>query len=141
MKKNKEKKVRSAEAKKKLNRKIAEIIYIVIGGIVMLAGVVSLVLATFINNMDGAFTSHPFYPLYQFQTSFFETLGFGTDFRRFGTLLVILSLIYFLIVFYVFAAKADIDEKKSKQKKLREQNLKKFASNLENIESNNNEVA
>lgn len=142
MKDNKGSKVRrSADERKKLNRKIAEIIYISIGGIVMALGITSLILSAFINNMEGAFTAHPFYPLYQFETSFFETIGFGSDFRRFGTLLVLISMVYLLIVLYVYSLKADVEDKRAKQKKLREQNLKKFASNLDNLESKEKEVA
>ena len=71
---NKNKKIRSAQQRKELNQKIAEIIWVTLGGIIGVAGIVSLVLGTFISNMSDNFHSHPFYPLYQFQEKFFTWL-------------------------------------------------------------------
>ncbi|MGN1295340.1 MAG: hypothetical protein ACI4U5_02920 [Bacilli bacterium] len=128
---NKSKKIRSAQQKKELNQKIAEIIWITLGGIVGVAGIVSLVLGTFISNMSDNFKSHPFYPLYQFQEKFFTWLKSWSNislnsFVVLGIILISIACVYLLIVLYIYANKQDAKDKRSKAKKLRERNLKKF---------------
>lgn len=128
---NKNKKIRSAQQRKELNQKIAEIIWVTLGGIIGVAGIVSLVLGTFISNMSDNFHSHPFYPLYQFQEKFFTWLKSWShislsSFVIFGIILISFACVYLLIVLFVYANKQDAKDKRNKAKKLRERNLKKF---------------
>ena len=128
---NKNKKIKTAQQRKELNQKIAEIIWVTLGGIIGVAGVVSLVLGTFISNMSDNFKSHPFYPLYQFQEKFFTWLKSWShislsSFIVLGVILISIACVYLLIVLYIYANKQDEKDKRNKAKKLRERNLKKF---------------
>ncbi len=121
--KEKKQKMTSAQ-KSELNWKIAEIIWYSIGGIILLAGVVFSVLGLLIINMEGNFTHHPFYPLYKAQGEFFGWLGFGSTFSNAGLMLILFAVVYFCIVFYIFAKRQDIKDKKKKIKNNREKSLK-----------------
>lgn len=120
----KEKKMKNPAAIKLRNLKIAEVIYMVIGGIISVTGLVFGVLGCFIINMEGRFSVHPFYPLYLAERDFFNWLGLDLNFTSASVILLIVGMIYFLIVFYVFASKAEDREKREKQRKLREKNLR-----------------
>ena len=121
----KEKKAkRTPEQIKELNWKIAEIIWYSIGGIVLVGGFVFSVLGLLIMNMDGNFKHHPFYPLYESQAEFFEWLGFGSTYANAGLVLILISIVYFLIVFVAFAKRADINTKRNRQKQERKKSLK-----------------
>ncbi len=132
----KEKRKRTAEEKKELNWKIAEAIWYSIGGIVLVGGIVFSLLGLLIMNMDGNFTKHPLYPLYKAQGEFYAWLGQGTSFANTGLVLILFSIVYFLIVFYLFSRRADIKEKRLRQKKERKKNLHLIINNEEEKEDN-----
>ncbi len=120
----KEKKKRTKEEVKELNWKIAEIIWYSIGGIVLVGGLVFSVLGLLIINMEGNFKYHPFYGLYESQAKFFKWLGFGNSYANLGIMMILVSLLYFVIVFYIFAKRVDVKEKKLKKSKDRIKNFK-----------------
>lgn len=118
------KRKRTKEETKELNWKIAEIIWYSIGGIILLGGLTFSVMGVMIMNMNGNFKYHPFYGLYQSQSAFFKWLGFGSSYANLGVMLILISMLYFVIVFYIFARRADIKDKKTKQNKERVRNFK-----------------
>ncbi len=120
----KEKRKRTKEEVKELNWKIAEIIWYTIGGIVLIGGLVFSVLGLLIINMEGNFNNHPFYGLYESQAKFFKWLGFGNSYANLGIMMILVSLIYFVIVFYIFANRVDVKEKKLKKSKDRVKNFR-----------------
>ena len=122
VKKNKVK--RTAEQKKELNLKIAEIVWYSLGGIILTGGLVFSILGLLIMNMKDNFTKHPFYGLYEAQGKFFEWLGFGSTFANAGLVLILVSILYFVIVFYVFANFADVKQKREKGRKEKKKSLK-----------------
>lgn len=136
MKKNTNKVKRTPEEKKKLNWKIAEIVYYSIGGIILTAALVCGVLASFLNSMDGRFSSHPFYPLLKAQSEFFTWLGINQTFASSALILFIISLVYFLCVFAFFANRADDLEKRETQRKKRQKQLQEFKKQA--LEANTN---
>ncbi len=115
----KEKKKKSKEEIKELNWKIAEIIWYAIGFIGLIGGLVFSTLGLLIVNMNGNFKYHPFYGLYQSQAKFIKWLGFGSSYANLGIMLILFSAIYFVIVFYIFANRSDIKERKAKRSKER----------------------
>ena len=120
----KNKRKRTAEEVKELNWKIAEIIWYSIGGVVLLGGLVFSILGLLVLNMDGNFNNHPLYPLYEAQGKFFEWLGFGSTYANAGLVLILCGIVYMLIVFYAFSKRAEVNDKKAKQKQTRKKNLK-----------------
>ena len=114
---NNKKRKRTAAEKKELNWKIAEIIWYSLGGIVLLGGLVFSLLGILIMNMDGNFTKHALYPLYKSQGEFISWLGFGSSYANIGLMLILISLVYFAIIFFIFSKRADIKERRNRQVK------------------------
>lgn len=123
---------RTKESKKELNWKIAEIIWYSIGGIALIGGFVFSILGLMIVNMSGNFKKHPFYGLYQSQGKFFNWLGFGSSYANLGVMLIIFSTVYLIIVFYIFAKRADIKTKKSQKAKERVNNFRLILDDTKN---------
>lgn len=136
----KERKKRTKEEVKALNWKIAEIIWYSLGGIVLVGGLVFSVLGLLIINMEGNFKNHPFYGLYESQAKFFNWLGFGNSYANLGIMMILLALVYFVIVFYIFAKRVDVQEKKLKKSKDRVKSFKLILddNNTLNQDTNNN---
>ncbi len=125
----KEKRERSKQEKQELNWKIAEVIWYSIGGIFFVGGLVFSVLGFLIINMDGNFKYHPFYGIYKSQAAFIKWLGFGSNYANLGVMLIVLSVIYLLIVTYIFANRADRKAKKALKTKTKNQGLKLVIEN------------
>jgi high-affinity K+ transport system ATPase subunit B len=127
-------KLKKSQSNRNLSSKIAEIIWMSLGGLVLLSGVVCLILNIVINNIGTDTTnmySHPLFFLVEWQDAFVVWFNEWTklsitSFGSLGLWLVICSVIYLLIVFAVYASKQDALEKKAKAKKLREKNARKF---------------
>lgn len=127
-------KLKKTQSKKELSAKIAEIIWVTLGGLVLLCGVVCLVLSIVINNIGTDTTnmySHPLFFLVEWQDAFVTWFNEWskasiTSFSNLGLWLVICSVIYLLIVIAVYANRQDNLDKKAKAKKLREKNARKF---------------
>lgn len=126
----KEKKKRTREETKELNWKIAEIIWYSIGFIGLVGGFVFSTLGLLIINMEGNFKYHPFYSLYQSQEGFFKWVSkwsdfnFGGNYANLGVMLIVVSVVYLIIVFSIFAKNADIKERKAKKTRDRVRNFK-----------------
>ena len=136
---NKASTLSSTQKRKALNQKIAEIIWIAIGAIVIAAGFLSCILGTLISNMNGNFERHSFYPIYKFEIDFFEWLNKWSkinlkSFLVLGFYLIVFSMVYLLIVLYIYATKKDAQDKKDKARKLRERNLKRFEDERKQVE-------
>lgn len=127
-------KLAKAQKSKANSRKIAEIIWLSVGGAIMLCGIVCIVLSLIINNLGadgGLITDSPLYPLINAQEDFKNWWNGWffikmSSFAGLGTWLVIIACAYSLIVFAVYASKQDVLEKKEKARKLREKNALKF---------------
>lgn len=127
-------KLKKTQAKKETSVKVAEIIWMSIGGLVLLCGVVCLILSIVINNIGTDTTniySHPLFFLVEWQDTFVTWFNEWskasiTSFSNLGLWLVICSVIYLLIVIAVYANRQDNLDKKAKAKKLREKNARKF---------------
>ena len=127
-------KLKKTQSKKELSAKIAEIIWVTLGGLVLLCGVVCLILSIVINNIGTDTTniySHPLFFLVEWQDTFVTWVNEWskasiTSFSNLGLWLVICSVIYLLIVIAVYANRQDNLDKKAKAKKLREKNARKF---------------
>ncbi len=138
-------KVKKAQAKKVNGNKIAEIIWLSIGGVFLLWGVACLILALLIQNIGSTDTSMKLSPLYfliEFQSNFktwWDSWFFWktTSFLSMGIWFTLIFTVYELIILGVYAYKSDVDEKKQRAKKLRENNVKKF---LEEQELNQNKI-
>ena len=126
--------LKKTQAKKDTSVKVAEVIWISIGGLVLLCGVVCLILSIVINNIGTDTTniySHPLFFLVEWQDTFVTWFNEWskasiTSFSNLGLWLVICSVIYLLIVIAVYANRQDNLDKKAKAKKLREKNARKF---------------
>lgn len=117
----KEKKNRSPQEKAKLDLMIAESVYYSIGGIVMALGLIFSIFGLILinpakENFEGSF-------LLEAQTNFFNWLKINTTFQRAGFVLMACAIIYFMIVFAVFAKKGDDVSKKSNIKKSRQRQV------------------
>ena len=112
---------RTAEQKKELNLKIAEIIWYALGGVVFVGGLVFSILGLIVRNLSGNFTDHP---LIIAQKEFFAWLKFGSSYANAGLVLLLVSLLYFIIVFFIFANIADVKQKREKNRKERKKSLK-----------------
>ena len=127
-------KLKKTQSKKETSVKIAEIIWMSIGGLVLLCGVVCLILSIVINNIGTDTTNmynSPLYFLVEWQDAFVTWLNGWSklnikSFSHLGLWLVICSVVYLLIVLAVYASKQDGLDKKLKAKKLRERNARKF---------------
>ena len=119
---------------KAIGKKVAEIIWVSIGLLIALTGIVFLVLSMIINNLGsntGVMTGNPFAGLIDAQIAFKKWWNGWffikmSSFAGLGSWLVIIACVYLLIVFAVYASKQDAKEKKDKAKKLRERNAMKF---------------
>lgn len=120
---------RTAEEKKELNWKIAEIIWYSIGGIILAGGLTFSILGLLIVNMSGNFKNHPFYQLYLAQNRFISWLGWGGSYAEIGLMLILLALVYFIIAISLFARRQDAKEKRLKKAKERRGNFKLIIEN------------
>ena len=127
-------KLKKTQSKKDLSAKIAEIIWLSIGGLVLLCGVVCLIWSIVINNIGTDTTnmySSPLYFLVEWQDAFITWLNGWTKLEiksvsQMGLWLVLGSVVYLLIVLAAYATRQDNLDKKAKAKKLREKNARKF---------------
>ena len=127
-------KLKKTQAKKENSVKVAEVIWMSLGGLTLLCGVVCLILSIIINNIGTDTTNmynSPLFFLVEWQDSFVTWLNGWSklnikSFSHLGLWLVICSVIYLLIVLAVYASKQDSLDKKFKAKKLREKNARKF---------------
>lgn len=137
------KRIRTRRELKELNNKIAEIIYLVITGIIFTSGLVMGIMGGLIETISGNFKASTLYFLIQAQDSFFAWInswwkGFPLkSFTSLGLLLIFIGVIILLIVLLLFSKKSDILLKKEKARKLRESNIKKFEARLESTQNNN----
>lgn len=100
-----QKKVLSSQEKAKRDLKIAESVYYTIGGFFLLVGFVFSILGVILlNPPQENFASSP---LYLAEQAFFKAINWNTTFLNAGALLMVLSIIYFMIVFYIFSRKGD----------------------------------
>lgn len=142
-------KLKKTQAKKETSVKVAEIIWMSIGGLALLCGVVCLILSIIVNNIGTDSTNmynSPLYFLVEWQESFITWLNGWSklnikSFANLGLWLVICSVIYLLIVLAVYASKQDSLDKKAKAKKLREKNARKFLEEQALNEVKNKEEA
>ncbi len=127
-------KVKKAQGKKTNGKKVAEVIYLSIGGVFLTWGVVCLVLALLIQHIGTETTSMKLSPLYfliEFQANFktwWDSWFFWktTSFLSMGIWFTIIFGAYELLILSIYAYKSDVNEKKIRAKKLRENNVKKF---------------
>lgn len=127
-------KLKKTQSKKDVSAKIAEIIWLSIGGLVLLCGVVCLIWSIVINNIGTDTTnmySSPLFFLVEWQDAFITWLNGWSKLEvksvsQMGLWLVIGSAIYLLIVLAAYATRQDNIDKKAKAKKLREKNARKF---------------
>ena len=146
-------KLKKSQLNKAKGTKVAEIIWLSIGGLILLSGIACLVLTIIINNIGTDTTnmySNPLFFLVEAQDAFVEWfVGWSkieiSSFNDIGIGLIVIAAIYLLIVFAVYGAKQDAADKKAKAKKLRESNARKFLEeqklNEEKRESELQEVA
>ena len=127
-------KLKKTQSKKETSVKIAEIIWMSIGGLVLLCGVVCLIWSIVINNIGTDTTnmySSPLFFLVEWQDAFITWLNGWSKLEvksvsQMGLWLVLGSAIYLLIVLAAYATRQDNIDKKAKAKKLREKNARKF---------------
>ncbi|MDD6302849.1 MAG: hypothetical protein PUA56_06100 [Bacillales bacterium] len=127
-------KAKKAQMNKNKGKKIAEIIWLSVGGIIMFCGFACVVLSILINNIGTDHTSmysSPLYPLITAQDKF-VTWWNGwcffkmNSFAGLGIVLLIIACVYLLIVLAVYASQQDLLDKKDRARKLRERNSMKF---------------
>ena len=124
-------KVSTKKAKRDLM--IAEIVYYSIGGFFLLTGILFCIFGVILLNPPTQnFTNHP---LYLAQTSFFEAIHWNTNFLNAGSLLMFLSIIYFLVVFFIFGNKGDELQKKEQSKSHRQREVVYEAPKTDNVVS------
>ena len=127
-------KLKKTQSKKDVSAKVAEVIWMSIGGLVLLCGVVCLIWSIVINNIGTDTTnmySSPLFFLVEWQDAFITWLNGWSKLEvksvsQMGLWLVLGSAIYLLIVLAVYATRQDNIDKKAKAKKLREKNARKF---------------
>ena len=127
-------KLKKTQSKKDVSAKIAEIIWLSIGGLVLLCGVVCLIWSIVINNIGTDTTnmySSPLFFLVEWQDAFITWLNGWSKLEvksvsQMGLWLVLGSVVYLLIVLAAYATRQDNIDKKAKAKKLREKNARKF---------------
>lgn len=127
-------KLKKTQSKKDVSAKVAEIIWVSIGGLVLLCGVVCLIWSIVINNIGTDTTnmySSPFFFLVEWQDAFITWLNGWSKLEvksvsQMGLWLVLGSVVYLLIVLAAYANRQDNIDKKAKAKKLREKNARKF---------------
>ena len=140
--------LKKTQSRKELSSKIAEIIWVSIGSIILLGGVACLVLSIVINNIGTDSTnmySSPLFFLVEAQDAFVSWLNEWsklniTSFGNLGLYLVLIAVVYLLIVIAVYAARQDNLDKKAKAKKLREKNARRFLEEQKINEEKANEV-
>ena len=127
-------KLKKTQSKKDVSAKVAEVIWMSIGGLVLLCGVVCLIWSIVINNIGTDTTnmySSPLFFLVEWQDAFITWLNGWSKLEvksvsQMGLWLVLGSAIYLLIVLAAYATRQDNIDKKAKAKKLREKNARKF---------------
>ena len=127
-------KLKKTQSKKDLSAKIAEIIWVSIGGLVLLCGIVCLIWSIVINNIGTDTTnmySSPLFFLVEWEEAFITWLNEWSQLgvksvSQMGLWLVLGSVVYLLIVLAAYASRQDSLDKKAKAKKLREKNARKF---------------
>jgi hypothetical protein len=128
--------------RKELNSKIAEIIWLSLAGIILLTGLLFSITGVLIDSITGNFKNSPLYFLIEAQDGLFtwvKTWWTGFPFSTFasaGLVLLGVGLVFLLLILLVYSNKQEIDEKKEKARKLRENNVKRFEAQLENISKN-----
>lgn len=113
--------VRTSQDKAKRDLKIAEIVYYSIGGVFLALGIIFSIFGVIIlnpaqENFENAF-------LYEAQSNFFSAIKWDTTFAEAGFILMALSIIYFMIVFSIFARKGDDVLKRDQAKKNRQRQV------------------
>lgn len=142
-------KLKKTQSRKEVSAKVAEIIWLSIGSLVLLCGVVCLILSIVINNIGTDSTnmySSPLFFLVEWQDAFVVWFNEFTkltikSFANLGLWLVIGSVIYLLIVIAAYASRQDNLDKKAKAKKLREKNARKFLEEQQLNEAKQKEEA
>lgn len=114
-------KIRTSHQKAKTDLKVAEIVYYSIGGLALLVGLVFSVFGIILlNPVKENFENHP---LKIAQDAFFGWLKLDTTFAQAGLVLMACAVIYFLIVFSIFAKKGDEVSKRDDLKKSRQRQV------------------
>ena len=136
-----EKRVRTTSEKKELNNKIAEIIWLVISGALFLWGFLFSLAGALIETISGNFKKSPLYFLVEMQDKFFAwVLTWWKDcplksFSTSGIVIMIIGLVLLLLVLFFFSNKKEALEKKEKARKQRENNVRRFEAQLDQMES------
>lgn len=117
----KTKKNRSPQEKARHDLKVAEIVYYSIGGIVLTLGIIFSSFGLALLNPTKENFEDSF--LKEAETNFFKWLNWNTTFKNAGFLLMAIAIIYFIIVFSIFAKKGDEVLKKSNIAKSRQRQV------------------
>ena len=115
---------RTAEQKKELNLKIAEIVWYSLGGVIAIGGIVFSILGLIVRNVFLFDQTNSNHPLRVAESEFFSWLGFGSSYANAGLVLILVAILYFAIVFFVFANVADVKQKREKHRKENKKSLK-----------------
>jgi len=114
-------KIRTSQQKAKKDLKVAEIVYYSIGGLALLIGLVFSVFGVILlNPAKENFENHP---LKIAQDAFFNWLKLDSTFAQAGLVLMACAVIYFLIVFAIFAKKGDEVSRRNDLKKSRQRQV------------------
>ena len=114
-------KIRTSQQKAKKDLKVAEIVYYSIGGLALFVGLVfSMFGVILLNPIKENFEDHP---LKIAQDAFFNWLKIDTTFAQAGLVLMACAVIYFLIVFAIFAKKGDEVSRRDDLKKSRQRQV------------------
>ena len=103
-----------AKSKLSVSRR-KEIILLSTAGLIWLTGFVFCILGVYAYNGPGKLANNP---IYQSQKAFGNWLGLAgmVDYRFFGTVICLIGMVLFLIIFYNYANKFDkINERKKRQ--------------------------
>ena len=140
-------KIRTKYEKKELNNKIAEIIWLSLGGIIFVSGLISGLLGLIINNIGGNRTKSPLYFLIQAEENFFAWVKTWwtdyslTNFSTTGLALMIIGLVVLLLVLLVFSNRSEAMKSKEKARKLREKNVRRYEEQFKDIRNQNSTPA
>jgi len=112
---------RTSQEKARRDLKIAEIVYYSIGGVVLALGFIFSIFGVALLNPAQENFENSF--LKKAETNFFNWLHWNTTFQKAGFLLLVLAIIYFLVVFTIFAKKGDDVLKRSDMAKSRQRQV------------------